>query len=247
MMISSTSLTSAKRFIRSGFGIKRLYRRLKNRRDRKQCTEKVRSGGVMSTRREAHVLLGSPVLLADAEVVALQAYARKADTTIVEIGCAYGGSSLLFLLGKKDQTRLYSIDPFVVDSMDTFQATRDLCYTHVVKALADVGKAERSSAWNLIPDYSYYAVESWEISIDVLFIDGDHTYDAVVQDFNQWIPYVRKDGYILFHDSNIAPGTAEGKYNKGWPGPSRLVIELEKHPAVKLVEKIHSITVFQKK
>ncbi len=235
------------KFVFSGFGIKRLYRRIKNSSDRKVCIEKIRSGGIMSTRRETHVLLGSPVLLADAEVVALQAYAHKADSTIVEIGCAYGGSSLLFLLNKKDHVKVYSIDPFVVDSMDTFQATKELCHSHVVDALADVGKAERSSSWTLIPDYSYNKVKNWELSIDVLFIDGDHTYDAVTQDFNQWLPYVRKGGYVLFHDSNIVPGTPEGKYNKGWPGPSKLVIELEKHPAVKLLEKIHSISVFQKK
>lgn len=245
-MIISFAPTSLIQFVRSGLGIKRLYRRIKNSRDRKMCMQKVRSGGVMSTRREAHVLLNSPVLLADAEVVALQAYAGKADAMIVEIGCAYGGSSLLFLLGKKDQTRLHSLDPFIMDSMDTFQATRDLCYTYVVKALADVGKAERSSVWTLIPDYSYNVVEGWESSIDVLFIDGDHAYDAVAQDFNQWLPHVRKGGYILFHDSNIEPGTPAGTYNKGWPGPSKLVIELEKHPAVNLVEKVHSITVFQK-
>jgi predicted O-methyltransferase YrrM len=246
-MIISFTPTSLFRSVRSGFGIKRLYRRIKNRHDRKVCVEKIRSGGTLSTRREAHVLLDSPVLLADAEVVVLQSYASKADTTIVEIGCAYGGSSMLFLLGKKEQARVHSIDPFVVDSMDTFQATRDLCHTHVVRALADVGKAERSSAWNLIPDYSYNAVKTWELTIDVLFIDGDHTYDAVAQDFNQWLPFVRKGGYVLFHDSNILPGTPEGTYNKGWPGPSKLVIELEKHPAVTLVEKVHSITVFQKK
>jgi len=245
-MIIKVNNNSIVRLVRSGFGIEKVVRRIKNRHGRKDVVEKVRTGYQMTTRREVHLLLGSPVLLADAEVPALQKYAQRVQTTIVEIGAAYGGSSLLFLLNKKDSARLYSIDPFVVDSMDTFQATRGLCYGHVVKALADVGQAERSSSWTLIPEYSYEAVKKWKLTIDALFIDGDHTYDAVKKDFDQWLPFVKKGGIIFFHDSNIVPGTPEGTYNKGWPGPSRLVIDLEKHPSVQLVEKVHSITVFKK-
>ena len=246
-MIIPINTNSLARFVRSGFGVRRMWRTIRNYRGRAQVVAKVHAGQSMVTRREVSLLLGSPVLLVDAEVVALQKYGQRAHSAIVEIGAAYGGSSLLFLLSKKEYTKVYSIDPFVVDSMDTFQATRELCYNHVVCALADVGKAERSSSWTLIPEYSYDRVKKWESAINVLFIDGDHTYDAVKQDFEQWLPFVHSEGYILFHDSNILPNTPDGKYNRGWPGPSRFVIELEKYPSVRMVEKIHSITVFQKK
>lgn len=36
--------------------------------------------------------------------------------------------------------------------------------------------------------------------IDFLFIDGDHTYDAVKLDFETYLPFVRKGGIIAFHD-----------------------------------------------
>jgi len=38
--------------------------------------------------------------------------------------------------------------------------------------------------------------------LDFLFIDGDHTYEGVKQDFEMYSPFVKKGGYIAFHDIN---------------------------------------------
>ena len=36
--------------------------------------------------------------------------------------------------------------------------------------------------------------------VDMLFIDGDHSYEGVKQDFENFYPLVKMGGYILFHD-----------------------------------------------
>lgn len=44
--------------------------------------------------------------------------------------------------------------------------------------------------------------DNWDKTIDVLFIDGDHTYEGCLADINTWEPYVRDGGVILFHDAD---------------------------------------------
>jgi cephalosporin hydroxylase len=51
--------------------------------------------------------------------------------------------------------------------------------------------------------------------IDLLFIDGDHTYNGVKQDFQMYSPMVKKGGIIAFHDIVEVPED-NVEVNKFW-------------------------------
>jgi hypothetical protein len=53
-----------------------------------------------------------------------------------------------------------------------------------------------------------------KIEIDVLFIDGDHTYEGCKADIDAWTPYVKPGGTVIFHDAD-----------EGGPGILRAITE----------------------
>lgn len=195
---------------------------------------------------EINLLMEGRAFLHDLEIPLLAKYAREAESMIVEIGCAFGASSAIFLAHVGEKTIVTSIDPFIVDSMATFQATKEKCIRNVTRILKALGQTHKIKQWELNTDYSYNIVDTWTNPIDVLFIDGDHRYEAVAKDFNDWLPHVKKGGYILFHDSRKEAGTPKDTFNRGWEGPTRLAKELLSDTRVKLVDEVFSITVWEK-
>lgn len=70
-------------------------------------------------------------------------------------------------------------------------------------------------------------------TIDFLFIDGDHTYEGVKADYENYSPLVSKGGLIAFHDVCIHTVTTDCKVDVFWKEiqKSRNTIEFVDNPA----------------
>ena len=83
---------------------------------------------------------------------------------------------------------------------------------------------------NFIHAASNDAVKNWTPPIDVLFIDGDHTYEGVKDDWKNFSPFVKKGGVVYFHDCDItSPGVVQlfGEINKGWKNKTLWIDEMD--------------------
>ena len=87
--------------------------------------------------------------------------------------------------------------------------------------------------------YDFFVIQ--DIKIDVLFIDGDHSYEGVKLDFELYSKILSPKGIILIHDTDgeyeeslIVSEDAKKDHHR-FDGPSRLVKELQQNPEWNLV------------
>lgn len=191
--------------------------------------------------------LGAPAHIAEEEIPVFARYASLATDTLVEIGAAHGASAVLMLANAQASAAIHSIDPFIPDSMGSFRASPSECRRNVSRALKSMRIPHAIDRWHLHVQPSYELVRTWDKPIDLLYIDGDHTYEAVRKDFDDWFPHVRRGGWILLHDSRRENGAPEGVFERGWPGPTQLAEELKVRPDLELVHEAYSLTVWRHK
>jgi predicted O-methyltransferase YrrM len=140
---------------------------------------------------------------------------------IVELGSWKGRSTAWLANGIRDrgEGRVYAVD--------TWQGTQNEEAHGQLLAGYSEGQLQREFLGNLesrgllgfvepIRSDTITAVRHWnpDRKIGLLFIDADHSYEAVRRDFEYWSPHVEVGGYIVFDDVMV------------WWGPSRLITEL---------------------
>ncbi len=126
---------------------------------------------------------------------------------IVEIGSLYGRSTCYLASGSARNGR------GVVYAIDTFKGSREHQAGEQGEqaAITTDGSTLKIFLKNIathrfdekvkpIVNESSKAVSEWSKSIRLLFIDGDHSYEATRKDFLHWSPYVPESGLIAFHD-----------------------------------------------
>jgi predicted O-methyltransferase YrrM len=55
---------------------------------------------------------------------------------------------------------------------------------------------------------SHVVARDWTTALGLVFIDGGHSYEAVVTDYRCWHPHLLPGGFLIFHDIFLDP--AEG-------------------------------------
>ena len=128
---------------------------------------------------------------------------------IVEIGSHKGKSTIALALASKYLTSrkplVYAIDPFADYIFAPGEYEQDFMNNIQVAGVHEYVKT--------IKKFSYDAYEECPQNISALFIDGDHSYEAVKHDITHYAPRVVAGGIIAFHDYKL--GSNPGYENFG--------------------------------
>jgi MMP 1-O-methyltransferase len=137
-----------------------------------------------------------PGWLTDEEGEALYELARACTGrgVIVEIGSWKGKSTVCLGLGSKagESIPIYAVDPHADYRFGDFEA--------------NVERAGIKELVRPVASLSQPAADDFHEPIELLFVDGSHEYDLVLEDFEKWVPKVVEGGWVAFHDTTWTPG-----------------------------------------
>ena len=123
------------------------------------------------------------------------ALSRGDGFVALEIG-SYLGASTAFLgfAALQKGGVVHAVDPWTNDAMGS-EGTRD--------TFGEFRRNTQSFEHYIVAHHGYSTdvhAREQRIPCDLLFIDGDHSYDAVVADLRCWLPSLKPGGILAMHD-----------------------------------------------
>jgi predicted O-methyltransferase YrrM len=142
---------------------------------------------------------------------------------VVEIGSASGWSACVVgsALKANGAGKLYAIDPH----MTTAWNDGTLVDTYPVMS-ANLQRLGLEEYVEIILQTSQEAARGWVRQIDMIFIDGDHSYEGVKSDWELFLPHMNPFTLVVFHDTIWEVGEVKEEYRREDMGVPRFVDEL---------------------
>ena len=132
-------------------------------------------------------------------VFAINLVEKMKPEIVVDLGVDYGFSTFCFAYSKIGL--VFGVDWFQGDEHAGFRDTLQNVLDKYENLKTNFGI---NNIEFIKSDFTELS-KKWEYNIDILHIDGLHTYEAVKNDFESWIEYVDENGVVLFHDVESYP------------------------------------------
>ena len=126
---------------------------------------------------------------------------------VVDLGVDYGVST--YAWGISGRAQVIGIDWFQGDAHAGFRDT----YAQVLGLGAALAEATTAASTVRIWKSSFeQAAAEFQRPVDILHLDGLHTYEAVQEDLKNWLPKLSPGGLLVMHDVQAFPGSVGRAY-----------------------------------
>jgi predicted O-methyltransferase YrrM len=139
------------------------------------------------------------------------------NLVVAEVG-VWRGNNAEYLTKNLDIEEIYLIDPY--NTYEDYNSKTDVKKMRSARNQAH-RKMQGQANVNWIEKYSYEAVEDINRKLDYVYIDGNHSYEYVRDDLNNYYPLLKEGGILAGDDMD-------------WDGVSQAIIEFAVNNSLQL-------------
>ena len=122
---------------------------------------------------------------------------KEKVTTVIEIGSWFGQSTIFMASHLPVWGKVYAIDSWIGYPKETYEITRyvyerflsNVIHANLTNRIIPIRMTSLSAS-------RIFAQNYYKKKVDMIYIDGDHSYEAVYSDIKAWRPFIRAGGIL---------------------------------------------------
>lgn len=165
---------------------------------------------------------------------------RKKQSRYLEIG-VYGGGTIKFVTDHARGIESTGVDLFedFVYTHDNTHVSPNFTLENVQSFLGNGIRLIKGDSTKVLPE-----LITNDEKFDLIFIDGNHKYEATKIDYNNSLKLLNPGGFIAFHNCSTGGAPDWEGYNVIDGGPWQLTMELKMYSHLKCVGEVDRLAVF---
>lgn len=123
-------------------------------------------------------------------------FEKNKISSVIEVGSWFGKSTIFMAGHLPSKGKIYAVDSWIGYPKETYQITLNV-YERFLSNVVHAGLTDRIVPIRMTSLSASRIFKQYRKSkVDMIYIDGDHSYEAVYSDIDAWSRYLRSGGIL---------------------------------------------------